>query len=126
MKSIKHVPLITIGLVIAVFITLTIAGCGSKAASIVGTWSDENGSEILIFDEDGTCSVPFTYDGAWWESCDNYVVKDDGSLVLSSSKGNIRSRKYEKTGSRDDALAHSSLYYLSADELVINATDYEK
>jgi hypothetical protein len=122
---VKH----TIAVAWIVMVTLaasTIAGCGGKPATIIGSWADESGSEVLVFEEDGTCSVPFTYDSLWWESCDNYILKEDGTLILSSSRGNIKSRKYEKTDSKDDALSDSGLYYLSSDELVIDATEYEK
>lgn len=100
-------------------------GCGSTASSLVGTWSSENG-EILVFEDDSTCSIPFTYSNAWWESCDRYTIKDDDTLVLSSSQGNISSRKYSKTDNKAEAEENSSCYYLSSSELVINETVYTR
>ena len=100
------------------------SGCGEK--TIIGTWSNEDGDEILQFDEDGSCSLPFTYSKAWLESCDRYVVKDDGSLVVSSSQGNIRSKTWEKTDDRDEAMDGGMLYYLNGDELILNHDVYTR
>lgn len=89
-------------LVLALTLTmiLSLVACGKSRTSIVGTWSSDDGEEVLIFNKDGTCSVPFTYDGGWWESCDRYSVDDDdGTLVLSSSKGNIDSKRFRKQDS---------------------------
>lgn len=97
---------------------LPLTGCGGSDNSIVGTWSSDDGEEVLIFEEDGTCSVPFTYDGAWWESCDRYVIDDDGILVLSSSKGNIDSERYTKQDSKE-AVEDNGGYYLSDETLVL-------
>lgn len=91
-------------LVLALTLTmiLSLVACGKSRTSIVGTWSSDDGEEVLIFNKDGTCSVPFTYDGGWWESCDRYSVDDDGTLVLSSSKGNIDSKRFRKQDSAED------------------------
>lgn len=107
-------------LVLALTITmiLSLAACGESSNSIVGTWNSEDGEEVLIFYEDGTCSVPFTYDGGWWESCDRYVIDDEGKLVLSSSKGNIDSERYTKQDSKE-AVEEDGGYYLSGDTLVL-------
>ena len=95
--------------------------------SLVGTWSSESGSEVLVFDEDGTCSVPFTYDGAWLESCDRYTIRrDDSSLVLSSSRGNIRSRTYERAKSKEEALENEESYYVKGKVLIIKSRTYER
>ena len=97
--------------------TALLSGCGSSG-SIVGTWQSENGDEVLIFEKDGTCSVPFTYDGGWWESCDRYSIDNEGTLVLSSSKGNIDSERYTKQDSKK-AVEENGGYYLSGDTLVL-------
>ena len=97
---------------------LSLTACGGSGNSIVGTWSSDDGEEVLIFEEDGTCSVPFTYNGAWWESCDRYIIDDEGRLVLSSSKGNIDSESYTKQDSEEAVLEYGG-YYLSGDTLVI-------
>lgn len=125
MKMRKRTVLGAINLMAIMLVTLVILGCGGKSDSVVGTWSDDSG-EVLVFEEGGTCSVPFTYNSGWLESCDNYVVKDDGTLILSSSKGNIRPRTYERTDSKDEALSTKGHYYLTSDELVINQTEYER
>lgn len=97
---------------------LSLVACGKSRTSIVGTWSSDDGEEVLIFNKDGTCSVPFTYDGGWWESCDRYSVDDDGTLVLSSSKGNIDSKRFRKQDSAEDVEENGG-YYLSGNKLII-------
>lgn len=107
-------------LVLALTLTmiLSLVACGKSRTSIVGTWSSDDGEEVLIFNKDGTCSVPFTYDGGWWESCDRYSVDDDGRLVLSSSKGNIDSKRFRKQDSAEDVEENGG-YYLSGNKLII-------
>lgn len=107
-------------LVLALTLTmiLSLVACGKSRTSIVGTWSSDDGQEVLIFNKDGTCSVPFTYDGGWWESCDRYSVDDDGTLVLSSSKGNIDSKRFRKQDSAEDVEENGG-YYLSGNKLII-------
>lgn len=99
-------------------ITLLLASCGASSNSIVGTWISEDGEEVLIFDKDSTCSVPFTYDRGWLESCDRYSIDRDGTLILSSSKGNIDSERYGKQDSAE-AVEEDGGYYLSGDTLVL-------
>ena len=129
----KMVPIIAAVaiVVLAVFAIPRVVGVvagllntGNSKASVVGTWSNESGSEVLVFEENGTCSVPFTYDGAWLESCDRYTVKDDGTLVLSSSRGNIRSRTYERVARRNEALENEGSYYLKGKEFIIKGRSY--
>lgn len=96
---------------------LLMASCG-KNADIVGTWNSADGDEVLIFESDGSCSVPFTYDGGWWESCDRYSIGADGTLVLSSSKGNIDSEHFTKQTSVQEVEENGG-YYLSGDTLVL-------
>lgn len=105
-------------LALALLMILSLAACGKSSNSIVGTWNSDNGEEVLIFDKDGTCSVPFTYDGGWLESCDRYIIDDDGMLVLSSSKGNIDSERYMKQDSKE-AVEENGGYYLSGDTLIL-------
>lgn len=92
--------------------------CGKSGDSIVGTWNSANGDEVLIFEADGSCSVPFTYDGGWWESCDRYSIGSDGTLVLSSSKGNIDSERFARQSSVQEVEENGG-YYLSGDSLVL-------
>lgn len=104
--------------VVVLTMILSLAACGKSSGSIVGTWNSEDGEEVLIFDKDGTCSVPFTYDGSWWESCDRYSIDDDGTLILSSSKGNIDSEHFTKQDS-EEAVEENGGYYLSGKTLVL-------
>ena len=97
-----------------------------SSPAITGSWANTSGSEVLMFNEDGSCSVPFTYDGAWLEDCDRYVIQDDGTLVLSSSRGNIRSRKYTLVKDKDLAYEKSNTYYLSKKLLIIYGREYER
>lgn len=115
-KSIKSSLL---ALVVSMAIILSLTGCGGSGNSIVGTWSSDDGGEVLIFEKDGTCSVPFTYDGGWLESCDRYSIAKDGTLFLSSSKGNIDSERYVKQDSEEALRKEGGGYYLSKDKLVI-------
>lgn len=108
-------------LVLALTLTmiLSLVACGKSRTSIVGTWSSDDGEEVLIFNKDGTCSVPFTYDGGWWESCDRYSVDDDGTLVLSSSKGNIASKRFNENRTAPEDVEENGGYYLSGNKLII-------
>lgn len=116
MKNTSKRMILVLALALAMILSLT--GCGGSGNSIVGTWNSDDGEEVLIFEKDGTCSVPFTYDGGWLESCDRYVIYDDGMLVLSSSKGNIDSERYTKQDSKE-AVEENGGYYLSGDTLVL-------
>lgn len=116
MKNTSKRMILVLALALAMILSLT--GCRGSGNSIVGTWNSDDGEEVLIFEKDGTCSVPFTYDGGWLESCDRYVIYDDGMLVLSSSKGNIDSERYTKQDSKE-AVEENGGYYLSGDTLVL-------
>ena len=105
-------------MLIALMLVSMLTACGGSQDSIVGTWLREDGDEILTFDEDGSCSVPFTYDGGWWESCDTYTVDDDGTLYLVSSKGNIDSERFLLKESVEE-VEEDGGYYISGDTLVI-------
>lgn len=107
---------LVLGLILVMILSLT--SCGKSGNAIVGTWHSDDGEEVLIFNKDSTCSVPFTYDGGWLESCDRYTIDDEGILVLSSSQGNIHSQKYEKQNSKE-AVEENGGYYLSGDTLVL-------
>lgn len=104
--------------VITTLVCMVLSGCG-KGNSIVGTWERDDGEEVLIFENDGSCSVPFTYDGGWLESCDRYSIDDEGTLTLSSSRGNIDSERYTKQDSEDDVYENGG-YYLHKNTLVIS------
>lgn len=116
----KKIIGVIIGIVVIIAAVIGIvAGTGSNN-SIIGTWVSEDGEEVLIFEENGSCSVPFTYNSSWWESCDRYSIADDGTLVLSSSQGNISAERYTLTDSRAEVTENSGYYYLSADTLIFH------
>lgn len=115
MKNRFFSGLLIISTVFVILFSMT--ACG-KNYSIVGTWNSADGDEVLIFESDGSCSVPFTYDGGWWESCDRYSIGADGTLVLSSSKGNIDSERFTKQTSVQEVEENGG-YYLSGDTLVL-------
>src|SRR5699024_10333918 len=66
--------------------TANMTACG-KDNQIIGSWVAEDSNDILQFNDDGSCSAPFTYNAGWIESADSYIIKDDGTLVFSSSGG---------------------------------------
>lgn len=105
----------------------TIAGltaCGSGNA-LVGEWiSDaEYDPEVLKFNKDGSCSVPFTYDNNSWESADSYTIDKDGTLIFSSKEDND---SYKKVESEEEALDDKDTYYISGDTLIIEKDKYTK
>lgn len=81
---------------------------------------------MVVFEEDGTCSAPFTYNASWMESADRYVVKEDGTLVLSSETG-VTGGSFEKLDTEEEALKEGHYtYYISKDILVIKGRKYTK
>lgn len=116
MKKSIYITIISALLICSI---LLLTGCSSDN-SIIGTWVNENGEEVLIFEENGSCSVPFTYNNSWWESCDRYSVADDGTLVLSSSQGNISAERYTLTDGEEEVVENSGYYYLSEDTLIFH------
>lgn len=119
-KSLKRVAMMCSALAV-----LSLTACGSKPSSqLVGTWvADDN--DVVEFQEDGSCTAPFTYNASWWESADHYVVKDDGTLVLSSREGHAN-HSYEPAESEEEALDSRSTYFVTKDTLVINGDEYTK
>lgn len=106
------------------FANIGMTACGSSN-SIVGTWVAEDNDDMLKFNDNGSCSVPFSYNAAWMESANNFAVKEDGTLVLSSPSGHADD-SYEKTEDEEEALDDSSKYYLSGDTLIIEKDKYTK
>lgn len=104
-------------LVLAIVLLIALTACGG-GSSIVGTWVSNDGGDVLIFERNGTCSVPFTYDAGWWESCDRYFVDGKGTLVLSSSKGNIDAKRYRRAKDPNDVRQNGG-YCISGKTLVI-------
>ena len=76
-------------LVSGLTLTMLMTACsGSEKPGdmLIGSWVSEY-NDIVTFEKDGRCTAPFTYNASWWESADHYTVKEDGTLVLSSSEG---------------------------------------
>ena len=119
--SIKHMVMVC-----SIFAVVLLTACGGNKPQnlLIGRWvSDEN--EIVEFREDGTCTAPFTYDAAWLESAERYTVKEDGTLVLSSTGGNVDA-SFRREESEDDLLEYSASYFVSKDTFVIKGVKYTK
>lgn len=119
--SIKHMVMVC-----SIFAVVLLTACGGNKPQnlLIGRWvSDEN--EIVEFREDGTCTAPFTYDAAWLESAERYTVKEDGTLVLSSTGGNVDA-SFRREESEDDVLEYSASYFVSKDTFVIKGVKYTK
>lgn len=119
--SIKHMVMVC-----SIFAVVLLTACGGNKPQnlLIGRWvSDEN--EIVEFREDGTCTAPFTYDAAWLESAERYTVKEDGTLVLSSTGGNVDA-SFRRAESEDDVLEYSASYFVSKDTFVIKGVKYTK
>ncbi len=111
-------------LCLLLLMTANLTACG-KDDQIVGSWVAEEGNDILQFNDNGSCSAPFTYNASWIESADSYIIKDDGTLVFSSSGGHAND-SFEKTDSEEVALDDGSTYYISGDTLIIDEERYTR
>lgn len=107
-----------------IFAVAGLTAC-SKSNAIVGTWVSENNDDILKFDDNGSCSAPFTYNAAWIESADSYTVKEDGTLVFSSDGGHAND-SFKKVDSEEEALDDKNSYYISGDILIIEKDKYTR
>lgn len=92
---------------------------------IVGTWVSEDHDDMVVFNADGSCSAPFTFNASWIESADHYLVEEDGTLIFSSNKGHANA-SYKKTESKDEALEEHNMYYISRETLIIEGDTYTK
>lgn len=111
-------------MVLMLLCVFSLTACGSDKPRdlLVGTWVSED-DEIVDFEEDGSCTAPFTYNSSWWESADRYTIKDDGTLVLSSREGHVDD-SFEMAESVEEAIDNSSTYFVSEDTLVIDGEEY--
>ena len=122
----KKISIKQMVMVCSIFAVVLLTACGGNKPQnlLIGRWvSDEN--EIVEFREDGTCTAPFTYDAAWLESAERYTVKEDGTLVLSSTGGNVDA-SFRRAESEDDVLEYSASYFVSKDTFVIKGVKYTK
>lgn len=119
--SFKHIVMVC-----SIFTVFLLTACGSDKPSdlLIGTWVSDD-DEIVEFQDDGSCTAPFTYNASWWESAERYTVKDDGTLVLSSREGHADD-SFDSVESEEEALDDSSTYYVSEDTLIIDGEEYVK
>lgn len=104
---------------------LTACGGSKKPGDLLlGTWLSEY-NDMVVFEEDGTCVAPFSYNASWWDSANRYTVKEDGTLVLSSETGHADGT-YEKVDTEEEALEDEYTYFVSEDTLVIECETYTK
>lgn len=111
----------------ALLLMLLLTACGGSndpGKLLVGTWLS-NSDDMVVFEEDGSCVAPFTYNSSWWESAEHYTVKEDGTLVLSSETGHADG-SYEKVDTEDEALEDDDTYFVSADTLIIEGEEYSR
>ncbi len=109
---------------LATVFSLTACGSDNPKDLLVGTWVSED-DEIVDFQDDGSCTAPFTYNASWWESAERYTVKDDGTLVLSSPEGHADD-SFDMAESEEEAEDDSSTYFVSQDILIIDGEEYIK
>lgn len=106
---------------------LLLTACGGSKGPddlLVRTWLSEH-DDMVVFEDDGTCVAPFTYNASWWESAEYYTVKEDGTLVLSSESGHADGT-YENVDTEDEALEDEDTYFVSDDTLIIDGETYTK
>lgn len=114
-------------LMCVLLLTLSMTACGGSSEPgdlLIGTWLSDS-DEMVVFEEDGSCSAPFTYNPSWWESAEHYTVKEDGTLVLSSETGHADA-SYEKVDTEDEALDDDYTYFVSEDTLIIEGEEYTR
>ena len=116
-------------LVIAIIVIVLVVKLVSGVAggnSIVGQWRSET-NESLVFNKDGSCDAPFTYNAAWLEAADHYTVSDDGTLSMFGSRGSF-TLTFEKVETEEEALeSYEDLtYYISGDTLIIAQETYTR
>lgn len=112
--------------ILAFFGVIILSSCSRNDTSdlLVGTWISDN-SDMVVFEEDGTCSAPFTYNASWVESADHYALTEDGTLIFSSEGGHAND-SYEKANDEEQARDKSNTYYMSSDTLIIEGKTYTR
>ncbi len=122
-KDGKFIKIITV-FCLVVFIMAGLMACGKKNP-IVGEWVSEDNEDILKFNDNGSCSAPFTYNAGWMESANNYAIKEDGTLVFSSNEGHAND-SFEQVDTEEEALDNKDTYYISGDILIIEKDKYTR
>lgn len=113
-----------IGLFILAFLCVFFLTACGESNPLVGTWLSDSG-DMVVFEEDGTCSAPFTYNASWIESADHYTITEEETLVFSSEGGHAN-HSYDKADSEEYALEKSNTYYVSGNKLIIERKTYTK
>ncbi|CVI73954.1 hypothetical protein BN3660_03529 [Eubacteriaceae bacterium CHKCI004] len=121
MKKLSFKHIVMVCSILTVFL-LTACGSDKPSDLLIGTWVSDD-DEIVEFQDDGSCTAPFTYNASWWESAERYTVKNDGTLVLSSREGHADD-SFDSVESEEEALDDSSTYYVSEDTLIIDGEEY--
>ena len=86
MKKIKTYKIMAMISVLVLTILLMACGGSNKPENmLIGNWLS-NYNDIAIFEEDGRCTAPFTYNASWGESADHYIFKEDGRWCLAAVK----------------------------------------
>lgn len=121
----KRVILLVIAIIVIVLVVKLVSGVAG-GNSIVGQWRSET-NESLVFNKDGSCDAPFTYNAAWLEAADHYTVSDDGTLSMFGSRGSF-TLTFEKVETEEEALeSYEDLtYYISGDTLIIAQETYTR
>lgn len=122
---IKRVVLLVAAVVVVLLVIKLVSGTtGGK--SIVGQWRSET-NENLVFNKDGSCDAPFTYNAAWLEAADHYKMSDDGTLEMFGSRGDF-TITFKKAETEEDALEAYEVpaYYLSGNTLIIGRETYTR
>lgn len=120
----KRVALLVIVIIAIVLVVKLVSGVAGSN-SIVGQWRSET-NETLVFNKDGSCDAPFTYNPGWIEAADHYVMADDGTLSMFGSRGDF-TLTFEKMGSEEELEEYEGVgYYLSGNTLIIGGETYTR
>lgn len=96
-------------LVLVLFITLFLVGCGAKDKGIVGKWKSNEGDFVYTFNEDGSGS--YEYYGAI--SKFTYEIEGDRITIIYTGSAPFRT-KYTLNGNKlniIDSFGEDTIYY---------------
>ena len=119
----KTKRLLVIGLVILVILVVAFVVTGRRGVKekLVGQWYIDDGSDMLVFNEDNTFSQ--TYSGEWDNEIDYFIIKDNGDLTLRYEDVEWT---YQRVSSKEKALDDDSTYYISKNTLIIDGDNYTR